>query len=256
MKAPFKPPAVPPRAKKPGKDPTDSNKRHAHTGPGQERAMIPRTSHVHILDTGQGDWGGYANHATARRTVKKLLEEINSFFEFPMTKDELTIIDAREWCADDPEPCEYDREKEHLAAMGRPPLWQHDFPSPPRGIYRIDGKRVARWKMTCPLSIDRATELWPFCGHPVSIPVWHFNIVMTDSRLCPCSTHSHRRKGCIIGPSGLKCAICGALHQDYGNISRYCLPCQDWMEHREAYLADWAAGHRENADMAAQLALL
>lgn len=218
--------------------------------------MTARTSHVHILDTGEGDWGAHPNRASANRAAKKILEEVNSFMDVPMAEDEITIVDSEEWCADSPEPCEYDRNRALLEAMRRPPIWRYDFPSLPTAVYRIDGRRIPRWKMACSMTIDQAMELWPFTGHPVAIPIWHYDIVIADRNLCPCSNRSHRRKGCIVGPSGLKCSICGALHQDYGNGFHHCLPCQDWLDRREAYLADWAAERMDNASMAAQLSLL
>lgn len=140
--------------------------------------------------------------------------------------------------------------------MRRPPIWSHDFPGEPRAVYRIDGKRVPRWKMACSMTIDQAMELWPFTGHPVSLPVWRYDNILADHELCPCNTRSHRKKGCIVGPGGRKCSICEALYEDYGNGFRHCLPCQDWLDRREAYLADWAAERMHNASMAAQLTLL
>lgn len=218
--------------------------------------MTSRTPHVHILDTGEGDWGAHPNRAAARRAARQALEEFNSFADIPMTEDELSIVSSDEWCADYDEPCEYDRNNALLDAMRKPPLWSHDFPPEPSAVYRMDGKRVPRWKMACSMTIDKAMELWPFTGHPEAIPVWRYDNILADSALCPCSNRSHRRKGCIIGPGGLKCSICGTLHQDYGNGFHHCLPCQDWLDRREKYLADWAAEALANASMSSQLALL
>lgn len=66
--------------------------------------MTARTPHVHILDTGEGDWGAHPTRASARRAAKKLLKELNGLFEVPISPDELTIVDSDEWCADAPEP--------------------------------------------------------------------------------------------------------------------------------------------------------
>ena len=106
------------------------------------------------------------------------------------------------------------------------------------------------------MSIDKAMELWPFTGHPVALPLWRYETILANSRLCPCTNRSHRAKACIVGPSGRKCMICRALHQDYGNISQHCLPCQDWLDRRETYLADWAASMTANPNIMTQPALL
>ena len=91
------------------------------------------------------------------------------------------------------------------------------------------------------MSIDQAMTLWPFTGHPVALPAWHYDGVLADSQVCPCTTRQRRKKGCIIGPGGRKGLICGVLYRDYGNIANHCLGCQDWLERREMYLADWSA---------------
>ena len=217
---------------------------------------MQRTVHVHILDTGEGDWGTHATAARATAAARKALKDFNSFADVPMTQAELTIISSEHWCALDPDPCYHDQRQALLASMRTTPLWTHDFPSPPSAIYRIAGKRVPRWKMACSMSIDQAMTLWPFTGHPVALPIWRYETIIADSDLCPCTTRSHRKAGCIIGPAGLKCSICGALHQDYGNISHHCLPCQDWLERRELHLADWAAEATNSANLSAQLVLL
>ena len=216
----------------------------------------PRTSHVHILDTGQGDWGAHKNAATALRAAKKALEELNTVTDMPVTGDELTIVNSKEWCAQDDEPCYHDRNLALIDAMRTPAAWTHDFPSPPSSIYRIDGKRIARWKMACSMSIDQAMILWPFTGHPVAIPIWRYEAVQTDPALCSCNTRRHRKTGCIIGPKGDKCLICGSLYEDYGNTMHHCLACQDWLDRRQIYLADWAAENMNAPDLSAQLVLL
>ena len=81
--------------------------------------------------------------------------------------------------------------------------------------------------MACPMTIDQAMELWPFTGHPEAMPVWRYYNILADSALCPYSTRSHCRKNRIIGPSGLKCTVCGALYEDHCNGFHHCLPCQD-----------------------------
>ena len=217
---------------------------------------MQRTAHVHILDTGEGDWGAHATAAEAAAAARRALKDFNNFADVPMTQAELTILSSEHWCGQDDEPCYYDQRRALLAGMRTPPLWTHDFPSPPAAVYRIGGKRVPRWKMACSKSIGQAMTLWPFTGRPVALPIWRYERIQADSDLCACSTLSHRKKGCLIGPAGLKCSICGALHQDYGNIGHHCLPCQDWLDRRERYLADWAAEHMDSADMAAQLVLL
>ena len=217
---------------------------------------MQRTPHVHILDTGEGDWGAHANRAAAGRAARKAITEFNSFTDIPITTNELTIVSSEEWCDHDGETCYYDRNNALLAAMRIPPLWAHDFPSPPAPVYRIGGKRVARWKLACSMSIDQAMELWPFTGHPVSLPIWHYDTVLADSELCPCTNRSHRKAGCIVGPGGRKCSICGALFQDYGNIAHHCLGCQDWLARRELFLADWASEAISAPALSAQLALI
>ena len=218
--------------------------------------MTTATPHFHILDTGEGDWGAHPDRATAATAVLKTLTEINGFSDIPMTKDDLTIVGSEDWCEQDGDPCYYDRNIAHIAAMRRPALWTHDFPTPASAVYRIDGKRVARWKMACSMSIDRAMEIWPFTGHPESLPIWRYDNIMADPELCPCNTRQHRKKGCIISPSGDKCSVCGALYQDYGNGSHHCLGCQDWLDRREAHLADWAAERVSTTSLTAQLPLL
>ena len=202
---------------------------------------MQRTPDVHILDTAEGDWGAHANRAAASRAVRKAIDEFNSFTDMPIAKDELTIIGSGDWCAQDGESCYYDRNAALITGMRTPPVWVHDFPSPPSPIYRTGGKRVARWRLVCSMSIDQAMTLWPFTGHPVALPAWHYDGVQADSGLCACTTRQRRKKGCIIGPGGRKGLICGVLYRDYGNIANHCLGCQDWLERREMYLADWAA---------------
>lgn len=218
--------------------------------------MTARRPHVHVLDTGEGDWGAYPDRPSARRAAVQALKDFNGFSDIPMTPEEFTIVSSDEWCADGEEPCYYDRNAALLAAMRQPPLWSHDFPGEPRAVYRIDGKRVPRWKMACSMTMEQAVKLWPVTGHPVAIPLWHYDSILFDPALCPCSNRNHRRKNCIIGPHGLKCSVCGALHQDYGNISHYCLGCQDWMDRREAYLADWASENNGKANTSTQVPLL
>ena len=102
----------------------------------------------------------------------------------PITKDELTIVSSGDWCAQDGEPCYYDRNAALITGMRTPPVWVHDFPSPPSPIYRIGGRRVARWRLACSMSIGQAMTLWPFTGHPVALPAWHYDGVLADSGLC------------------------------------------------------------------------
>ena len=128
----------------------------------------------------------------------------------PITKDELTIVSSGDWCAQDGEPCYYDRNAALITGMRTPPVWVHDFPSLSSPIYRIGGKRVARWRLACSMTIDQAMTLWPFTGHPVALPAWHYDGVQADSGLCTCTTRSHRKAACIIGPGGRKCLICAS----------------------------------------------
>lgn len=213
---------------------------------------MSRLPHVHILDTGEGDWGAYPDTATAKRAINTIIADCNEYLEVPLTPEELTIIPSEEWCGPDPEPCEYERNTLLRQAMRQTPLWVHDYPPLPAPVYRIDGKRVARWKLACSMSIDKAMELWPFAGHPVALPHWEYNVIQADRELCPCTGRGHRRKGCIIGPEGKACHICGALFTDYGNAMTYCRPCADWRERREIYLADWAADQSSNPALATQ----
>ena len=53
---------------------------------------MTRTPHVHILDTGEGDWGAYPDEAKARRAIAAILNDFNEFADTPMTLQELTII--------------------------------------------------------------------------------------------------------------------------------------------------------------------
>ena len=116
--------------------------------------MITRTPHVRILDTGEGDWGAHYDSAAARRAARQAPKDFNSFTDIPMSEDELTIVSSDEWCAQDDDPCYYDRNNALLAAMRQPALWTHDFPSQPSAIYRRGGKRIPRWKMACSMTID------------------------------------------------------------------------------------------------------
>ena len=217
--------------------------------------MIAHTPHVHILDIADGDWGAHPDKPTAKRAARRTLRDFNEFADQPMTMSQLTIVPSTEWCGDDPDPCYYEVRKALLDGMRKPPLWTWDCPPLTSAVYRIDGRRVARWRMACSMTIDTAMELWPFRGHPVALPHWQYETVMADSGLCGCRTRQHRAKGCIIGPNGRKCSICQAVYQDYGNGFSHCLPCQDWLDRREAYLADWAAQHTQAA-VTAQPALL
>ena len=215
-----------------------------------------RTRHFHILDIGEGDWGAHPDIKSARRAILKILEDFNPFFDPPMTKDEFTIISSDEWCGLNDEVCEYDRSRAIWESLRQEPEWTHTFEPEPKTVYRIDGKRVPRWKMACSMPIDRATELWPFTGHPVALHQWRYDTIIMNPELCTCKGRGHRKKGCIIGRKGRKCQICGALYEDYGNSLNYCLPCDDWRDQRERYLADWAADRMGNATAVRQLALL
>ena len=174
--------------------------------------MTARKPHVHILDAGEEDWGAHCDRADARRAARQDLKDLNSFTDISMTQDVLIIVNSDECCAQDHDPCYYDRNITLLAAMRQPPLWTHNFPIQTSAIYPQGGKRIPRWKMPCSMTIDQAMALWPFTGHPEAMPIWRYDNMLADSALCPCSTRSHRRKNCTIGPGGLKCSICGTLH--------------------------------------------
>ena len=206
---------------------------------------MPRTSHVHLLDTGEGDWGTFPDESSARRAITALLQDINEFAETPMTRQELNIVPAPEWCHQDPHPCDYDQRQTFLSAIRTPPLWTHEYPPESPTLYHVNGKRTARWKLACSMPIDQAMTLWPYTGHPEALPQWRHDLIIADTDLCPCTNRSHRKKGCIIGPQGRKCLICGALYQDYGSGFNRCMPCTDWQDRRERHLADWAA-HNAN----------
>ena len=92
---------------------------------------MQRTVHVHILDTAEGDWGAHANRAAASRAAasraaRKAIDEFNSFTDMPITKDELTIVSSGDWCAQDGEPCYYDRNAALITGMRTPPVWDND----------------------------------------------------------------------------------------------------------------------------------
>ena len=103
---------------------------------------MQRTPHVHILDTGEGDWGAHANRAAAGRAARKAITEFNSFTDIPITTNELTIVSSEEWCDHDGETCYYDRNNALLAAMRIPPPLGPRLPQPARA--RLPDRRQAR----------------------------------------------------------------------------------------------------------------
>ena len=123
---------------------------------------MKRTPHVHVLDTGEGDWEAYAGLKEAEAKIKEAIADHNSFADAPITRESLTIVDSEEWCADAAEPCYYDREMAVRATMRQVPDWTYSYPPQDSKTYRVNGKRVPRWKMACSMSIDQAMNLWPF----------------------------------------------------------------------------------------------
>ena len=55
---------------------------------------MTRTPHLHVLDTGEGDWGAYPDKAEAQRAIAQILNDFNQFADIPMTRQDLTIIPA------------------------------------------------------------------------------------------------------------------------------------------------------------------
>lgn len=199
---------------------------------------MKRIPHYHVLDNADGDWGAYPSHAAARLARSRIVADSPAWMDEPLRPDELTIVTSAEWCALNDEPCEFDRNAALDATLRQVPEWTHDFPRETPAIFRIDGKRVPRWRLMTALPIEDMATAWPFVGHPVALPQWRHDIIIMNPELCGCKTRGHRRKGCIIGPKGRKCSICGALYEDYGNSQNYCLGCDDWKDRREAYLAE------------------
>ena len=217
---------------------------------------MTRTPHFHVIDTSDGDWGAYDDQCKAQQATLSIVAESAQYFDEPMTPDELTTMASDEWCAQDDAPCYYDRNAALAATVKQTPEWTYHFPAEPLGIYRINGRRVPRWRLASSLSTDRMHELWPFTGHPVALPQWRFDAMIMDPALCTCATRSHRKKECAIGPKGRKCSICGALFEDYGNSFGYCRPCDEWKDQRERYLADWAVTRLPNSTLVRQLSLI
>ena len=210
-----------------------------------------------MIDSGEGDWGDYPDGASARRATVTLTSEFNAMPDVvPLEPGDLTVISSEEWCANNEPPCYHDRNAAILAALRQTPDWTYDFPPEPNHIFRLDGKRVPRWRMTSFLSTDDMATIWPFEGHPVALPHWEYNRIIMQSDLCGCTTHAHRKKGCLIGPTGRRCHICGALYTEYGNAFSYCLPCDAWKSARELYLALYAAEKVPQATVTAQLVLV
>lgn len=216
----------------------------------------PPPVHYHILDTGDGDWGA---HPTPAAALKALLAAVAAFNEMavePIQDGELRIIPSTEWCADAETRCHYETDRIIIEGRRSQPVWTYPGNDEPPRVYRLNGRRVPRWKLACSMRIETAMEVFPYIGHPVALPYWHYDNILHDPECCTCATRDHRKKGCLITPQGQKCSTCGALHLDYGNISSRCLPCQDWHTARETYLADWAASQLDNADASGQLPLL
>lgn len=214
------------------------------------------TPHVHVLDIGEGDWGAYPDRRAARVGTLKAITDFNEFATEPYAIDDFTIVDSEEWCADGPEICYYDRNAFILRCLRQEPEWTYDYPPPPLTTYRIDGKRVPRWKMATSMTIELAHELWSTEGYPVALPHWRYDNILANSELCPCKSRSHRKKGCLIGPDGRRCVTCGALYTDYGNSMNQCLACDTWRTEREIYLAEYVAEHGNKTSSATQLALI
>ena len=217
---------------------------------------MQRTTHFHVLDAGDGDWGAYQTRHDAIAAVTRITRETAEYFVDAMQPHELTIVSAEEWCSLDGARCYEDLNQEIQRSLTEVPRWTHQYRPQELSIYRIDGKRVPRWKMTSRLSVEQMATLWPFTYHPVALPQWRFDNMIVDPSVCQCATRGHRKKGCIIGPSGRKCSICGALFTEYGNALGYCPPCDDWKDLRERYLADTAAKAIPNASAVQQMALL
>ena len=217
---------------------------------------MERTPHFHVLDIGEGDWGAYSSRAKAVAAAKRIVEQTAEYLVEPMRSDELTIMAADEWCSLDDEPCYEDRNEAIRRTLSQTPEWTHEYRDDPPAAYRIDGKRVPIWKMMSRLSTDQMTNIWPFTGHPVAMAQWRFDNMIMDPEICRCATRGHRKKGCLIGPNGRKCSICGALYTEYGNAMRYCPACDDWKERRERYLADVAVASLANAAAAQQIRMI
>lgn len=217
---------------------------------------MQRTEHFHILDNADGDWGAHDSRIDAKAAMLEQIRESAEVYDEPLQRDEMSVVPSADWCAQNEEACYHDRNAALDRTIHQTPEWTHRYAEQPAPVYRIDGRRVPRWKMISRLSTYQMATLWPAEGHPVALPQWRYDVMIMDPRTCPCATRAHRKKGCAIGPAGRKCSTCGALYTEWGNAMSHCPPCDEWADLRSRYLADSAAAALEGGSSSQQLALL